>query len=75
MSKFDFEAAKRRAERMQLEFPPGTRVKCLFMDDVNAVPNGTEGTVAFVDDVGTIHVDWDNGSGLGLTEADRFVKI
>lgn len=70
-----FERAKKYAEEMKFEFPPGTRVKCLFMNDVQAVPSGTEGTVVRVDDVGTVHVDWDNGSGLGLTEEDRFVKI
>lgn len=26
---------------------------------------GTRGTVVCVDDIGTIHVNWDNGSGLG----------
>jgi hypothetical protein len=36
----------------------------------------TQGTVDFVDDTGTIHVDWDNGSTLGLVPGEdqyRFV--
>ena len=26
---------------------------------------GDQGTVVAVDDIGTVHIDWDNGSGLG----------
>ena len=34
------------------------------------------GTVAVIDDIGTVHVDWDNGSGLGLVYGeDKFHKI
>lgn len=36
------------------------------MDDVQAPPIGTQGTVTGVDDIGTIMVDWDNGSKLGV---------
>lgn len=36
------------------------------MDDVQAPPAGTEGTVQYVDDAGTIHVHWDTGGSLGL---------
>jgi hypothetical protein len=35
------------------------------MDDPQAPPIGTLGTVVGVDSVGTIHVNWDNGCGLG----------
>lgn len=44
----------------------GTRVRLISMDDVQAPPAGTEGTVQYVDDAGTIHVQWDTGGGLGL---------
>lgn len=47
-------------------FPVGCRVVLLKMDDPQAPPAGTTGTVSFVDDIGTIHVRWDNGSGLGV---------
>ena len=47
-------------------YPKGTRVRLDFMDDRQAPPVGTEGTVTNVDDVGTIHVRWDNGCGLGV---------
>lgn len=42
------------------------RVRLIFMDDLQAPPAGTEGTVRYVDDAGTVHVQWDTGSSLGL---------
>lgn len=55
------------------KFPKGTRVKLLEMDDIQAPPKGTEGTVVAVDDAGQIHVRWDTGSGLALIpEVDKF---
>ena len=47
-------------------FPRGCRVELVRMDDPQAPPIGTLGTVIGVDDVGTIHVNWDNGSRLGV---------
>ena len=52
---------------------PGDRVKLVFMDDIQAPEIGTKGTVKTIDDLGTIHVSWDNGSNLGLCpDIDRF---
>lgn len=45
------------------------------MDDPHPVPSGTVGTVTCVDSIGQIHVDWDNGSTLALTEIDKFHKL
>ena len=53
-------------EYLRESFPRGCRVEILRMDDPQAPPVGTLGTVIGVDDVGTIHVNWDNGSGLGV---------
>lgn len=53
-------------EIIKQEFPEGTRVVLDKMDDTQAPPVGTEGTVKCVDDIGTIHVAWDNGSSLGI---------
>ena len=51
-------------ERIRKEFPSGTRVELLRMDDPQAPPIGPQGTVMGVDDIGSIMVAWDNGSGL-----------
>ena len=53
-------------ERLREDFPVGCRVELLKMDDDQAPPVGTLGTVVGVDANGTIHVDWDNGCGLGI---------
>jgi len=51
----------------------GTRVKLIEMNDLYPVPAGTKGTVGHVDDIGQIHVNWDNGSSLALIkDLDEF---
>ena len=47
-------------------YPRGTRVELVQMDDAQAPPMGTHGTVTGVDDTGSLLVDWDNGSGLNV---------
>lgn len=47
-------------------YPPGTRVALVRMDDQQAPPIGTEGTVLGVDDTGSLLVNWDNRSGLNV---------
>lgn len=53
-------------EQLRREFPEGTRVKLLKMEDTQAPPIGTLGTVYGVDDMGSIMVKWDNGCGLSV---------
>ena len=48
------------------EYPVGCRVELTHMDDVQAPPIGTKGTVIGVDDTASIMVAWDNGSGLNV---------
>lgn len=63
-------------EQIRKQYPAGCRVRLLKMEDVQAPPIGTEGTVEFVDDTGSICVRWDNGSGLNVVYgADRCEKI
>jgi len=56
----------RIVDRIRRDFPAGCRVELVRMDDAQAPPIGTEGTVIGVDDVGSVMVDWDNGSGLNV---------
>ena len=51
---------------MKKRYPKGTRVKLIEMDDVQAPPIGTAGTVIGVDDTGSIMVHWDNCSSLSV---------
>lgn len=45
------------------------------MDDVQAPPIGTRGTVVGVDDIGSIMVNWDNGSGLSVAYGEDECKV
>lgn len=55
-----------KIDNLKKMYPAGTRVRLIHMNDKYAPPKGTTGTVWHVDDIGTIHVNWDNGQGLGL---------
>lgn len=63
-------------KRVRREYPAGTRVELVRMDDAQAPPIGTKGTVVGVDDTASIMVRWDNGSGLHVVYGeDRCRKI
>lgn len=48
-------------------YPKGTRVELIRMNDPYTILKpGDRGTVSCVDDTGTVFVDWDNGSSLGV---------
>jgi hypothetical protein len=55
----------------------GKRVRLVRCTDIYSQnPPGLEGTVTFVDDTGTLHVHWDNGSTLGLVPGeDRWEEL
>jgi hypothetical protein len=56
-------------------YPVGARVELLKMDDPQAPPIGTRGTVRGVDDTGSIMVRWDTGSGLSVVYGEDACKI
>ena len=58
--------SKEIVERIRREYPAGTRVELVRMDDPQAPPIGTQGTVMGVDDIGSIMVAWDNGCALSV---------
>jgi len=67
---------KKLLAHLRETYPAGTRVELVRMDDVQAPPIGTHGTVYGVDDTGSILVHWDNGSGLNVVYGiDYAVKI
>ena len=67
---------KEIVERIRKEYPKGTRVMLVKMDDTQAPPLGTIGTVIGVDDTGSIMVSWDNGSSLNVIyNVDKCIKI
>ena len=62
-----FGISKEVIERLKAEYPVGAKVELLKMNDpYHRMPTGIIGEVIGVDDIGTIHVSWENGSQLGI---------
>ena len=61
-------------DALRSRYPAGTRVELLQMNDVQAPPIGTKGTVQMIDSVGTIHVRWDTGCGLGVAYGEDLCR-
>lgn len=66
---------ERSLEKLMKKYPEGTRVELISMNDVQAPPKGTLGTVFYVDDIGTVHVRWDNGSSLGVVYGEDECRV
>ena len=58
--------SKEIVEMVRRQYPKGCRVELVRMDDVQAPPVGTKGTVIGVDDTASIMVKRDNGCGLNV---------
>ena len=68
--------SRETVERIRKQYPSGSRVELIRMEDEQAPPIGTNGTVVGVDDIGSIMVHWDNGSSLNVVYGeDRCRKI
>ena len=65
---------REQIKHVREQYPAGTWVELLFMNDEQAPPAGTCGTVVGVDDAGTVHTRWDNGSGLGFIPGTDHVR-
>ncbi len=66
--------SKETVDRVRKEYPRGTRVELVWMDDRQAPPPGTQGTVLGVDDTGSLLMRWDNGSGLNVVYGEDVVR-
>ena len=67
--------SKEIVERVRIKYPAGTRVELLEMDDFQAPPVGTEGTIRGVDDIGSIMVAWDTGSSLSVALGEDEIEF
>ena len=66
--------SRETVEELRREYPSGTRVELVRMDDAQAPPIGTQGTVLGVDDAGSLLMVWDNGSGLNVVYGEDVVR-
>lgn len=68
--------SRETVRRLREQYPKGTRVELISMNDPynRKLKPGDRGTVTLVDDMGTIFVDWDCGSGLGIAYGEDHVR-
>ena len=61
-------------EHLRKQYPAGTKVVLIRMEDPQAPPEGTIGEVLAVDDVGSLIMRWENGSGLNVVYGEDLVR-
>ena len=66
--------SKTIVERIRREYPTGTRVELVQMDNPQAPPTGTKGTIIGVDDTGSLLMRWDNGCRLNVVYEEDVVR-
>lgn len=67
---------RKMVEFIKEQYPPGTRIRLNSMDDPYApIAPGTEGEVDFVDDIGQLHMKWDNGRTLALVPGEDSFSV
>ncbi len=67
-------SSRETVERIRTQYPVGCRVELVRMDDPQAPPVGTKGTVRYVDDIGSLGIAWDNGSSLQVVYGEDLCR-
>ena len=67
---------KEQVKRVREMYPKGARVELVSMSDpYTTLKSGDLGKVDFVDDTGSVFVDWDCGSTLGVVYSVDQIKL
>ena len=66
--------SREEIEALKTEYPVGTRVELVRMDDFQAPPVGTRGTVRGVDGAGDLLMRWDTGSSLKVILGEDIIR-
>lgn len=67
--------SRKEINNLRRKYYEGLRVKLIEMNDTQAPKVGTNGTVIGVDDIGSILIDWDDGSTLSVVYGVDRVEI
>ena len=68
--------SRKEVERIRKLYPVGTRIELISMDDPHApIEPGMQGTIDIVDDIGTLHMKWDDGRTLGIVPGEDSFKV
>ena len=70
-----FGVSREMVSYLREQYPVGARVELVQMDDPQAPPIGTKGTVRGVDAIGSIMVSWDNGSSLSVVYGEDSCRV
>ena len=67
--------SRETVERLRQQYPKGTRVELISMNDpYTKLKPGDRGTVSCVDSIGTVFVNWDCSSGLGVAYGEDHIR-
>lgn len=65
-----------QVESLRKQYPAGTKVRMIHMTDpYDPIPKGTVGTVAYVDDAGSVHMHWLGGRTLAFIPGEDYAEI
>ena len=62
-------------QQIKERYKPGTRIELNDQMQGESIPAGMRGTVDMVDDIGDIHMKWDNGRTLGIVPGEDQFKV
>lgn len=68
---------REQVNKIKERYPIGTVIELTadMEDNYNPIPKGMQGEVIGIDDIGTLHMKWQNGSGLGVVIDEDSFKI
>lgn len=66
-----------QVNKIKERYPIGTVIELTadMEDNYNPIPKGMQGEVIGIDDIGTLHMKWQNGSGLGVMVGEDSFKV
>jgi len=68
--------SQEEVKKIKEQYPKGTRIEIISMNDpYSSIESGTKGTIERVDDIGTLHMKWDNGRTLGVVPGEDSFKV
>lgn len=67
-------SSKEIVETVRKRYLVGCHIRLVKMDDVQAPPIGTLGTVYDIDDTSSLLVNWDDGSGLNVVYGEDIAE-
>ena len=71
----DLEKLYRQVKSLKQQYPKGTMIRLHSMNNEPDMPEGLVGWVTHVDDIGQIHMAWENGRSLPLVASEDSFQV